>query len=137
MNSWSGVQGVVLWSKTILIYPLMNKTERKNLSSKNQIWRLSTKRSVAKKSKYRMNGYSRNASVIKVLRFLNIYTFKSFFPLRVGLDIQVNSLLICRFWSSEGHIVLSVFRAFHAWFCMLFQYWALLIQFTINQNYNL
>lgn len=88
------------------------KQREKSVLKESNMATVNTKRSVAKKSKYRMNGYSRNASVIKVSRFLNIYSLKAFFPYRVGFDIQVNSLLICRFWSSESHIVLSVFELF-------------------------
>lgn len=69
------------------------KQREKSVLKESNMATVNTKRSVAKKSKYRMNGYSRNASVIKVLRFLNIYSLKAFFPYRVGLDIQVNSLL--------------------------------------------
>lgn len=90
----------------VLMHSFNEKKQReKSVLKESNMATVNTKRSVAKKSKYRMNGYSRNASVIKVLRFLNIYSLKAFFPYRVGLDIQVNSLLICRFWSSEGHIV--------------------------------
>ena len=68
----------------------------------NQIWRLSTKRTVAKKSSSEWMVTVWNGSVIKVLRFLNIL-------LNCGRDIKVNSFLIWMCWSRESFIMVKCF----------------------------